>query len=126
MDAYENFGYSRWHLLLKSSGESLGYCGVMPVRRQHPLGDHDEIGWRLFPTAWGNGYATEAAFCAIEDFYSRTRATELYSYTAADNTRSQGVMRKLNLERVPNLDFTIPDARLGQWLGLVWKSSRPS
>jgi RimJ/RimL family protein N-acetyltransferase len=63
--AWESKGYGRW-LVETISGTFLGYCGVMPAQRGHPIGSHDEIGWRLIREAWGHGYATEA--CSEHSF----------------------------------------------------------
>src|SRR5438034_11446631 len=56
LKAWGNNGYGRW-LVETISGKFLGYCGVMPARADHPIGIHDEIGWRLIREAWGQGYA---------------------------------------------------------------------
>ncbi len=87
-EAFQRNGYGRW-LLETLSGEFLGYCGVMPVCGDHPIGRHDEIGWRLHRHAWGNGYATEAARTALRDAFLRVQLQEIFAYTAADNLRSQ-------------------------------------
>ena len=51
----DRFGFSRW-AIEDPGGEFPGYAGVMPRRGKHPLGDHDEIGWRLVRSAWGRGW----------------------------------------------------------------------
>ncbi len=121
--AYQQFGYARWRVSL-TGRDTIGYCGVMPVRRAHPLGPHEEIGWRLFPQVWGQGYAAEAAAAALADVFARTRIQTVFAYTAADNHRSQRVMHKLGLQRQAQLDFVASDPRLGQWRGLVWKADK--
>lgn len=123
-EAFQLYGYGRM-LVETIDGNFLGYCGVMPVRRAHPLGPHDEIGWRLLPEAWGHGYATEAAHASLSDGFNRVGLTEVLAYTAADNLRSQAVMNRLELRRDASLDFTIHDDRIGGWRGLVWKASHP-
>jgi RimJ/RimL family protein N-acetyltransferase len=91
----------------------------MPSSPDHPLGPHFEIGWRLMRNAWGHGYATEAARAALDDAFGRVRLREVVAYTAADNLRSQAVMDRLRLQRVPSRDFTLDYGR-GAWSGLVW------
>lgn len=119
MDAFRRRGFCRWAIETRD-GDFLGYAGVMPPRDDHPLYPHCEVGWRLKRDAWGHGYATEAARAALDDVFTCIGLTEVVSFTAADNLRSQAVMARLNLTRDPSRDFTLHDERMGSWHGLVW------
>jgi RimJ/RimL family protein N-acetyltransferase len=121
--ALDRHGFGRW-LVETHEGHFLGYAGVLPVGAAHPLGEHFEIGWRLVRRAWGHGYATEAARAALDDAFAAVRMTEILSYTAADNLRSQAVMARLGLIRDPARDFTARYPR-GEWHGLVWYARQP-
>ena len=112
-------GYSRW-VIEDKVGNFLGYAGVMPVLGNHPLGPHNEIGWRLTRAAWGQGYASEAAAAALEDGFGRLGLAEILSYTAETNLRSQAVMKRIGLIRSPDRDFTAHYESYGVWSGLVW------
>lgn len=117
--AFERHGFGRWAIESRD-GEFLGYAGVMQSQQDHPLGRHHEIGWRLKRSAWGRGYASEAARAALDHAFARAGLIEVLSYTAPDNLRSQAVMDRLNLTRDPARDFTLQDERIGAWRGLVW------
>jgi len=119
--AYARHGLCRWRLEDRGGG-FLGYVGLMPMAKTHPLGAGFEIGWRLVRSAWGQGYVTEAARAALEDAFQRARLAQVYSFTAPDNLRSQAVMTRLKLERRPELDFTDPPGPNG-WRGLVWSAA---
>lgn len=119
MEAFRLNGFGRW-LVETQAGEFLGYCGVMPVGDHHPIGPHHEIGWRLHGSAWGHGYATEAARAALRDAFARVRLAEVLAYTAPDNLRSQAVMHRLDLHRDEARDFGTCNDRVGIWRGLVW------
>lgn len=123
VEAFENFGFSRW--VIERRGEFLGYVGVMPRRDEHPLGPHDEIGWRLVRHAWGQGYATEGARAAMSDAFNRIGLSEVISYTSPTNLRSQAVMRRLRLRREPSRDFSVFYSGYGNWEGLVWVARAP-
>ena len=116
--AFDRYGLCRWAVESRD-GDFLGYAGVMPSRPAHPLGPHADIGWRLVRSAWGHGYATEAAAAALHDAFTRCGLTEVLAYTAPDNVRSQAVMARLRLQRDPSRDFSEPYGR-GLWRGLVW------
>lgn len=122
MTAYERFGCCRW-ALENLDGEFLGYVGVMPSEPDHPLGAHYDVGWRLVRHAWGFGYAAEAARAALADFFLRTQVSEVLAYTAAENSRSQAVMQRLNLLRDRSRDFTAQYGTM-RWRGLVWVAER--
>jgi RimJ/RimL family protein N-acetyltransferase len=118
LKAFLRHGFGRW--VIESRGDFLGYAGVMPARERHPLGPHFDIGWRLKRAAWGHGFATEAAAAALGDAFGRCGLTEVITYTAPDNLRSQAVIRRLGLKRDPSRDFTEEHDRIGAWCGLVW------
>jgi RimJ/RimL family protein N-acetyltransferase len=116
--AYDAHGFSRW-VLETRDGVFIGYAGVLPAHAGHPLGAHFEMGWRLVRSAWGNGYATEAARAALADVFMRAQLPEVLAYTAPENMRSQAVMTRAGLMRDPSRDFTAQYDR-GVWRGLVW------
>ena len=97
----------------------------MARRVEHPLGPHEEIGWRLNRHAWGHGYATEAARAALDDAFTRVGLKEVVAYTSPDNVQSRAVMARLNLRRDITRDFTVDNDRVGTWRGLVWVARPP-
>jgi RimJ/RimL family protein N-acetyltransferase len=122
--AFNAYGFCRWAVESRD-GRFLGYAGVMPSPAGHPLGPHFDIGWRLVRSAWGHGYATEAARAALDDVFTRVRLEEVVAYTGPDNLRSQAVMDRLRLRRDPTRDFTADYPGVGAWQGLVWMAQRP-
>jgi RimJ/RimL family protein N-acetyltransferase len=118
MAAFDRHGFCRW-ALEDSNGQFLGYTGVMPSRPGHPLGPHADIGWRLKRSAWGRGYATEAARASLRDVFERALLKEVLAYTSADNIRSRAVIERLKLQRTASLDYSEP-LGAGMWRGLVW------
>lgn len=56
-----------------------------------------EIGWRFGRTAWGNGYAVEAARAVLRDGVDRVGLTEIVAFAAAANTASHQVMARLGM-----------------------------
>jgi RimJ/RimL family protein N-acetyltransferase len=118
--AFEQHGFCRW-AVEDHDGHFIGYAGVMPIPADYPVAPGFEIGWRLVRGAWGKGLASEAAAAALRDVFARTTLTEILSYTAADNLRSQAVMRRLDLTRAPQRDFAVEtDGR--RWSLLVWSA----
>jgi [ribosomal protein S5]-alanine N-acetyltransferase len=63
---YQSWGFGPYAVIEKSDGNVLGYCGLFyfsDIDGQAEI----EIGYRLARSAWGKGYATEAAL-AVRDF----------------------------------------------------------
>ncbi len=115
---FEKHGFCRW-ALEDADGKFLGNAGVMPSRPQHPLGPHADIGWRLVRSAWGRGYATEAARASLRDVFARAQLSEVLAYTSADNLRSRAVIGRLNMQRAASLDYSEP-LGMETWHGMVW------
>ena len=68
-----------------------------------------EIGWRLAPSWWGRGYASEAARAALRFGFERVGLDEIVAYTVPANLRSQAVMRRLGMRRDAGADFDHPN-----------------
>ncbi|MBL0357758.1 MAG: GNAT family N-acetyltransferase [Chitinophagaceae bacterium] len=47
----------RWAVHLKATNEFVGWCGLKCLKENNEI----DLGYRFKPSAWGKGYATEAA-----------------------------------------------------------------
>lgn len=121
---YQQFGFSRY-CVEDHSGNFVGYVGVCPRHHDQAIGKHNEIGWRLNFASWGKGYATEAARACLVDFKRNFPAEEVISYTSARNKRSQRVMARLNILRVPSRDFNWEEPDGSKISLLVWVANTP-
>lgn len=100
--------YGLWAVEEKSSGRFTGFVGLAPATFASDFTPAVEVGWRLAPWCWGNGYAPEAARAAVADGFDRLGLDEIVSFTAAVNDRSWRVMEKIGMQRDPDGDFDHP------------------
>ena len=56
-----------------------------------------EVGWRLDPSAWGRGYATEAGRRALDEAFGTLRLPEVCSIIQPENAGSVRVAERLGL-----------------------------
>ena len=105
---YDAHGFIRWRVATLS-GDFLGYVGLYPNGDDHPLGAHGDIGWRFLRSAWGQGYATEAARATLQHAFEHNGLSEILAYTQVENTASQAVIARLGLHRDTSRDFSIDD-----------------
>lgn len=87
-------------VLERSTARPLGMIGLLTqeVEGRQEL----EIGYHLLPSAWGAGYATEAAIACKGFAYQHGLAPSVISLIAPGNTRSEAVARRngMSLERM--------------------------
>lgn len=91
-------GWGIWAVELVTTAEFIGCVGLHHCESGIPHAPLTEICWRLLPEHWRQGYATEAARCAIDFAFSQQLCNELYAFTAIINQPSQGVMMKVGME----------------------------
>ncbi|MEU9112978.1 GNAT family N-acetyltransferase [Streptomyces sp. NPDC048483] len=112
-------GWGWWAVEVLDTGEFIGVTGLGPVEDGAPFAGLDpaddkapftavEAGWRLPRSAWGHGYATEAARAALSYGFEDLALPEILAVTAATNLRSQAVMRRLGMTHDPADDFDDP------------------
>jgi RimJ/RimL family protein N-acetyltransferase len=84
-------GFAMFSVLEKSSGRWLGQLGPW-----QPDGwPGTEIGWAFHPSAWGNGYATEAGLAALDWAFERLGWDEVIHSIHPDNRASQALAARL-------------------------------
>ncbi|MFD7918541.1 GNAT family N-acetyltransferase [Streptomyces sp. NPDC059740] len=99
----ERRGWGWWALEAVATGEFIGVAGLAPAQDTPFTGV--ETGWRLARSAWGNGYATEAALAAVEFGFTTLGLPEILAVTTATNLRSRAVMRRIGMTHDPADDF---------------------
>lgn len=123
--AFEERGYGWFAVEVRQTGEFIGFAGLDVVDDELPF-DGVEIGWRLARTAWGHGYATEAARAVLAFAFDRLGLPEVLALTVADNVRSQAVMRRLGMTHDPRdvfYDTTVPEGPLRA--GVIYRIRKP-
>jgi len=108
LDAWERHGYGMWIIEVKATNEVIGHAGLQRLED----GDDVEVGYYLGRSAWGHGYATEAAAAAVAYGFDRCRLDHVVAVVRPENTASQKVLRKIGLEHVRDGHFYGVDAAL--------------
>jgi RimJ/RimL family protein N-acetyltransferase len=104
-------GHSFWAVERLEDGIYLGFCGIKRLTAPGApaaMRGAPEIGWRLRPDAWGQGYAREAALASLQIGFDRFGFDIVYAITLAHNDRSWGLMRRLCMTPRPEFDFDMP------------------
>lgn len=101
-------GFGLWAVDRLDDGRFTGFVGLAPPTFEASFTPCVEIGWRLVPAAWGQGFATEAAEAALAFGFETVGLDEIQSWTIPANTRSQAVMTRIGMTHDPADDFDHP------------------
>jgi ribosomal-protein-alanine N-acetyltransferase len=89
-------------------GAVIGFFGFKPGAPDTPIEGALEIGWMLAVPFWKQGFAYEAAAACI-DWARRNRDdAAIVAITSRQNAKSRGLMERLGMSHVPELDFGHP------------------
>ena len=102
---FDLHGYGLWALERRDTGEFIGFTGLAPMLEGIPGSGGVEVGWRLAESAWGQGFATEAATAALRFGFETLGLAEVNSITAVINIRSRKVMERLGLQVGGEFDY---------------------
>jgi RimJ/RimL family protein N-acetyltransferase len=101
-------GYGFWALEVVGGEPFVGFTGLANPAFSAPFLPAVEIGWRLARSAWGHGYAAEAAREACRFAFAELELRSIVSFTVPANVRSRRVMEGLGMSRDPAEDFEHP------------------
>ncbi|MFI8327179.1 GNAT family N-acetyltransferase [Streptomyces sp. NPDC085529] len=105
-------GFGWWAVEVRATGAFIGRVGLDVVGDDMPFAGVD-IGWRLTRSAWGHGYATEAARACLTFGFDVLGLPEVLASTTVGNVRSQSVMRRIGMTHDPADDFEDPSVPEG-------------
>jgi ribosomal-protein-alanine N-acetyltransferase len=89
---YANDGYGLWAMILKSTRELIGDCGL--VRQSVDAVDEIEIGYHMRRDLWNQGYASEAARACRDYGFANLKVDRLISLIRPENLASRRVAEK--------------------------------
>ena len=90
---FREHGFCLWKLLLRENHQLAGFCGLQQLDDLPDI----EIGWWLASDQWGQGLATEAARCALEDGFTRIGLSRIVAVALRENRASIRIMEKLEM-----------------------------
>lgn len=92
---FEKSQYAYSPCFIKTTDQFIGWVGMMD---QEMDGDcFVDIGWRLSPEYWGNGYAPEMAKRFIEHGFNEHFMKKIYAIAPENNLPSISVMKKIGM-----------------------------
>ncbi len=107
---YEAFpGLGRWLALEKGTDAIVGIFMLKPLQTT----PYVEVGYRMFPSFWGRGLATEGAQTLVRYGFEQMKLPQIVGITYSENTASQHVLEKCGLRflRMQHFDFVARELR---------------
>jgi len=85
----------------KSSGQIIGDCGIFPSEIEE---EAIEIAYRFAKSAWGKGYAVEAAKELLRNGFEEFDLERIIAITGPDHRASIRVMEKLGMKHIGKME----------------------
>jgi len=89
--AWSKYGYGRWAVIDKVTGELIGLCGLRS-REGTP-----ELLYILAEAYWNRGLATEAAGACLRFGFEELELSRIIAFTRLENVASRRVLEKLGM-----------------------------
>lgn len=96
----EHPSWGLWAVELKQTQSFIGCIGLNAQPSQFDFSPCVEISWRLVKDAWRQGYAFEGARAVLQYAFEQLKLDQVVAFTAAVNTPSEALMKKLNMTKV--------------------------
>ena len=84
----------RWAMHTRHNDEFIGWCGL----KNRPEIKEIDLGYRLKRSAWGQGYATEAASGTLKHAFTILKLEVVTGRAHINNTASIHVLQKIGMQ----------------------------
>ena len=96
---FDDWGYTYYATEVLETGTLIGFIGLAYQTYEAEFTPAVDIGWRLKPSAWGKGYATEGAKRCLEFAFEILELEKIVAVFTANNKKSENVMKKIGMTR---------------------------
>jgi RimJ/RimL family protein N-acetyltransferase len=91
---YALYNYGRWAVHIKPGLEFIGWCGL----KFRPERNEVDLGYRFKTSAWGKGYATEAAYACLQYGFEKLNIPKITGRAVPANVGSWRVLEKIGMQ----------------------------
>jgi RimJ/RimL family protein N-acetyltransferase len=116
---YHKDGYGYFAVTLKDSGKLIGQAGLMNLNLNGET--VVEIGYIFDNTAWGQGYAIEAARACVDLAFGQFGLDRLYATVRPENAASVRLVEKLGMRKIGAFVKTYKDIEMPHDIYLLEK-----
>lgn len=106
---YKQHGIGRLATIEKSSGLFMGWSGIkLNIGKKESLNNRTnfyDIGYRLIPRFWGQGYATESSIKMLDYGFNKMKIDTIFGAADVQNTGSNKVLQKIGLNFIEEFIF---------------------
>lgn len=99
---YLDYGIGRWAVVLKETGEVIGWAGLKFIKHLNGFADNYDLGYRFLKKHWNKGYGFESAQAWIDFGFDEMKLDRITAYVDVNNAASVNIlehkcgMRKIN------------------------------
>ena len=102
---YQEHGIGRWAVILKETGDFVGWSGLKWETRLRPGMEYYDLGYRLKQKFWGLGIASESAAAAVAYGFTQIKLQKICGAAHIDNLGSIKVLKRLGLRFTERFEF---------------------
>lgn len=117
-------GYAPLIVCEKDTGEKIGSGGLQAVGGQGP---DAELAYAFLPSAWGKGYATEAALAILDFGFNTRKLEEILAFVIPGNDASCRVLEKAGMKYAGMASYPGLDGQVKKYVAVrgTWTPPKP-
>ena len=99
IEGWRKRGFGLWAVEERATGRMVGYCGLIYLEDTPEI----EVAYGLAKSAWGKGFAVEAARAALEFGFGELKLERIVAVVNPENVASRRVLEKLGMKHTKDV-----------------------